>query len=92
MSNYRLVFASPQSILSRSYGECITSDILTKGVPTPRGLLCERLFGPMKEDECQCSLLSGRENRGRICKRCGVIVGSPKLRWSRFAHIDLPFQ
>ena len=91
MSNYRLVFASPQSILSRSHGECITSDTFTKGVPTPRGLLCERLFGPMKEDECQCGQLSGRENRGRVCKRCGVIVGSPKLRWSRFAHISLPF-
>lgn len=65
------------------------------GAPERDGLLCEQLFGPVKNHECRCGLLNGPRGRppnevGERCPKCGVEAISPRSRDERFAHIDVP--
>ena len=53
------------------------------------GLFCERIFGPMKDGECSCGKYKRSRDKGLICDRCGVEVGSSKVRRERLGHIEL---
>ncbi|MDP2305247.1 MAG: hypothetical protein Q8P18_04390 [Pseudomonadota bacterium] len=48
---------------------------------------CERLFGPLHADRCMCGRLVGPEHRGERCDRCGVEVGDPAVRATRWGHV-----
>lgn len=48
---------------------------------------CERIFGPLRADGCMCGRLRGPEHRGERCDRCGVEIGDPAVRATRWGHI-----
>ena len=51
-----LSLASPDSILSRSFGEVLKPETINYRSYKPErdGLFCERIFGPVKDYECFC--------------------------------------
>ena len=59
------------------------------GVPFQGGLFCQKIFGPIKDYECECGLYSGHKYNGRICEACGVELASSALREKQLGHIEL---
>src|SRR2546423_4942289 len=57
--------------------------------PEKDGLFCERIFGPVKDWECNCGKYKRIRYRGVICDRCGVEVTQAKVRRERLGHIQL---
>jgi hypothetical protein len=51
------------------------------------GTHCERIFGPLQVDRCLCGKYAGEPRRGARCDRCGVEVGDPAVRASRWGHV-----
>lgn len=87
----RFSIASPETIRSWSCGEVTSTETLIykNFKPKDNGLCCAKIFGPLKDYECLCGKLKGRENLGKVCKRCGVEVGLAMVRRERFGHIEL---
>jgi len=83
--------ASPESILARSYGEVLKPETINyrSYKPEKDGLFCEKIFGPVKDYECNCGKYKGIRYRGIICDRCGVEVTRKKVRRERMGHITL---
>lgn len=83
--------ASPEMILSRSYGEILKPETINyrSYKPEKDGLFCEKIFGPVKDYECHCGKYKGIRYRGIICDRCGVEVTRKKVRRERMGHITL---
>jgi hypothetical protein len=50
----------------------------------------QRIFGPLRDDQCLCGKYQGTRYRGMICDRCGVKVTTREERRTRFGHVDLP--
>ncbi len=90
-SGLRLSLASPETILSWSYGEVTRADTINYRTQRPEkdGLFCERIFGPVKDYECACGKYKKAKYRGTICDRCGVEVAPASVRRERMGHIDL---
>src|SRR5213595_2504160 len=57
--------------------------------PERDGLFCERIFGPVRDWECNCGKYKWVKNKGVICDRCGVEVTESKVRRERMGHIEL---
>src|SRR5687768_11892678 len=57
--------------------------------PEKDGLFCEKIFGPVKDWECNCGKYKRIRYRGVICDRCGVEVTQAKVRRERLGHIEL---
>src|SRR5512137_838413 len=57
--------------------------------PEKDGLFCERIFGPVKDWECNCGKYKRIRYRGVICDRCGVEVTQAKVRRERLGHVEL---
>jgi len=57
--------------------------------PERDGLFCERIFGPVKDWECNCGKYKRIRFRGIVCDRCGVEVTQSKVRRERMGHIEL---
>ena len=55
----------------------------------PEGLFSEQIFGPVKDYECQCGHLRGKENAGKRCPHCNVLCDSSLLRYTEFGYIKL---
>ena len=87
----RIGLASPETIRSWSHGEVTRAETINYRTLKPErdGLFCERIFGPMKEMECQCGKYKRGRFKGRICEKCGVEVTSKKVRRERMGHIEL---
>jgi len=87
----RLSIASPEQIHSWSYGEVKKPFTLNYRSLKPEkdGLLCERIFGPVKDWMCACGKYRGHQKKGIVCDQCGVEVGRSDVRRERFGHIDL---
>ena len=83
--------ASPEMILSWSYGEVKTPETINYRTLKPErdGLFCERIFGPTKDWECHCGKYKKIRYKGKICDRCGVEVTKSKVRRERMGHIEL---
>jgi len=83
--------ASPDVILSWSYGEVTKPETINyrSFKPERDGLFCERIFGPVKDWECNCGKYKRVRFRGIVCDRCGVEVTQSKVRRERMGHIDL---
>jgi DNA-directed RNA polymerase subunit beta' len=83
--------ASPETIRDEwSHGEVeVESSSWENHRPTPGGLFCEKIFGPVKDWQCQCGKLSGRQHEGQVCDECGVEVGPANMRNERMGHIHL---
>src|ERR1700740_3776843 len=78
----RISIASPEKILSWSYGEIKKPETINYRTfkPERAGLFCERIFGPVKDWECHCGRYKKVKFKGIICDRCGVEVTRSKVR------------
>jgi DNA-directed RNA polymerase subunit beta' len=87
----RVKIASPEVIRSWSYGEVTKPETINyrSFKPEKDGLFCERIFGPVKDWECNCGKYKRIRFRGIVCDRCGVEVTQSKVRRERMGHIDL---
>jgi DNA-directed RNA polymerase subunit beta' len=83
--------ASPTAIRSWSYGEVTKPETINYRTfkPEKDGLFCERIFGPVKDWECNCGKYKRIRYRGIVCDKCGVEVTQSKVRRERLGHIEL---
>jgi len=87
----RISLASPERILSWSYGEIKKPETINYRTFKPErdGLFCARIFGPIKDYECLCGKYKRMKYRGVTCEKCGVEVTLQKVRRERMGHIEL---
>ncbi len=87
----KIGLASPETILSWSYGEVTKPETINYRTLKPEkdGLFCEKIFGPTKDWECHCGKYKKIRYKGKICERCGVEVTKSKVRRERMGHIAL---
>jgi DNA-directed RNA polymerase subunit beta' len=87
----RLSLASPEQILSWSYGEVTKPETINyrRLRPERDGLFCEAIFGPQKDWQCACGKYKHIRFRGVKCERCGVEVTRSAVRRERMGHIGL---
>ena len=87
----KIAIASPEKILSWSYGEVKKAETINYRTLKPErdGLFCEKIFGPVKDYECSCGKYKRLRYKGIICDRCGVEVTKAKVRRERMGHIEL---
>jgi DNA-directed RNA polymerase subunit beta' len=87
----RLRVASPERILSWSYGEVKKPETINYRTLKPErdGLFCAKIFGPIRDYECLCGKYKKMRYKGVVCEKCGVEVTSSKVRRSRMGHIEL---
>ena len=90
-NSIRIQLASPEKIRQWSYGEVTKPETINYRTFKPErdGLFCERIFGPVKDWECNCGKYKRIRYRGVICDRCGVEVTQAKVRRDRLGHIEL---
>jgi DNA-directed RNA polymerase subunit beta' len=83
--------ASPQVIRSWSKGEVRKSETINYRTfkPEKGGLFCEKIFGPIKDWECNCGKYKGQKFKGITCDRCQVTIDRSSLRRERMGHIEL---
>jgi DNA-directed RNA polymerase subunit beta' len=83
--------ASPDMIREWSYGEVTKPETINYRTfkPEKDGLFCERIFGPVKDWECNCGKYKRIRFRGMVCDKCGVEVTQSKVRRERLGHIEL---
>jgi DNA-directed RNA polymerase subunit beta' len=83
--------ASPEKILSWSYGEIKKPETINYRTFKPErdGLFCARIFGPVKDYECLCGKYKRMKFKGVICEKCGVEVTLSRVRRERMGHIEL---
>ena len=87
----RISIASPDKILSWSYGEIKKPETINYRTFKPErdGLFCARIFGPIKDYECLCGKYKRMKYKGIICEKCGVEVTLSRVRRERMGHIEL---
>jgi len=87
----RISLASPEKILSWSYGEIKKPETINYRTFKPErdGLFCARIFGPIKDYECLCGKYKRMKYKGIICEKCGVEVTLARVRRDRMGHIEL---
>lgn len=87
----RIGLASPEKIRSLSYGEVKKIETINYRTLKPErdGLFCARIFGPVKDWECNCGKYKRMKHRGVTCEKCGVAVIQSRVRRERMGHIDL---
>ncbi|MBI4027714.1 MAG: DNA-directed RNA polymerase subunit beta' [Verrucomicrobia bacterium] len=83
--------ASPEVIRSWSRGEIKNPETINYRTfkPEKGGLFCERIFGPIRDWECNCGKYKRIKHKGVICDRCGVEVTLSRVRRERMGHIEL---
>ena len=87
----KIGLASPEEILSWSYGEVLKHETINYRTlkPEPDGLFCEKIFGPSKDYQCACGKSKRNTDKGKICEKCGVEITESKVRRERMGHIKL---
>lgn len=87
----RVSIASPNRIRDWSKGEVKKPETINYRTFKPErdGLFCAKIFGPVKDFECNCGKYKRMKHRGAVCEKCGVEVIPSKVRRERLGHIDL---
>jgi DNA-directed RNA polymerase subunit beta' len=87
----RVRLASPEKIRSWSYGEVKKPETINYRTFKPErdGLFCAKIFGPVKDWECNCGKYKRMKHKGVVCEKCGVEVILSKVRRERLGHIEL---
>jgi DNA-directed RNA polymerase subunit beta' len=87
----RISLASPEKIREWSFGEVKKPETINYRTFKPErdGLFCSKIFGPIKDYECNCGKYKRMKHRGIVCEKCGVEVIQSKVRRERMGHIDL---
>jgi DNA-directed RNA polymerase subunit beta' len=90
-NSIRIMLASPETVRGWSHGEVTKPETINyrSFKPERDGLFCEKIFGPVKDWECNCGKYKRIRYRGVICDRCGVEVTQAKVRRERLGHIKL---
>jgi DNA-directed RNA polymerase subunit beta' len=90
-SAIRISIASPERIREWSYGEVKKPETINYRTFKPErdGLFCAKIFGPVKDYECNCGKYKRMKHRGVVCEKCGVEVIQSKVRRERMGHITL---
>ena len=90
-SAVKISLASPEKIRSWSHGEVKKPETINYRTFKPErdGLFCAKIFGPVKDYECNCGKYKRMKHRGTICEKCGVEVIQSKVRRERMGHIEL---
>src|SRR6056297_2208671 len=85
----RISLASPESIMSWSYGEVKKPETINYRTlkPEKEGLFCEKIFGPTKDWECHCGKYKRIRYKGVVCDRCGVEVTKAAVRRERMGQL-----
>src|SRR5258705_67168 len=81
-NSIRIRLASPDVIRSWSHGEVTKPETINyrSFKPEKDGLFCEKIFGPVKDWECNCGKYKRIRYRGVVCDRCPVEVPQAKVR------------
>ena len=87
----RISLASPQTIMSWSYGEVLKPETINyrRLRPEKDGLFCEAIFGPQRDWQCYCGKYRNPRYKGIVCDKCGVEVTRAAVRRERMGHINL---
>ena len=87
----RISLSSPEQIRSWSHGEVKKPETINYRTFKPErdGLFCAKIFGPVKDYECNCGKYKRMKHRGVVCEKCGVEVIQSKVRRERLGHISL---
>jgi DNA-directed RNA polymerase subunit beta' len=88
----RISLASPKKIKDEwSFGEVKKPETINYRTFKPErdGLFCAKIFGPVKDYECNCGKYKRMKHRGVVCEKCGVEVIQSKVRRERLGHIEL---
>jgi DNA-directed RNA polymerase subunit beta' len=87
----RIGLSSAKKILDLSYGEVKKIETINYRTLKPErdGLFCARIFGPVKDWECNCGKYKRMKHRGVTCEKCGVEVIQSRVRRERMGHIQL---
>jgi DNA-directed RNA polymerase subunit beta' len=90
-SAVKISLASPEKVKEWSHGEVKKPETINYRTFKPErdGLFCARIFGPIKDFECNCGKYKRMKHRGITCEKCGVEVIKSKVRRERMGHIDL---
>ncbi|MFW6325384.1 MAG: DNA-directed RNA polymerase subunit beta', partial [Desulfovermiculus sp.] len=91
LKGIKISMASPETIREWSYGEVKKPETINYRTFKPErdGLFCAKIFGPVKDYECNCGKYKRMKHRGIVCEKCGVEVIASKVRRDRMAHIEL---
>lgn len=87
----RIGLIDPARLLTLSYGEVKKIETINYRTLKPErdGLFCARIFGPVKDWECNCGKYKRMKHRGVTCEKCGVEVIQSRVRRERMGHIKL---
>src|SRR6202008_3992870 len=87
----KIGLAFPEKIRSWSYGEVKKPETINYRTLKPErdGLFCAKIFGPVKDWECNCGKYKRMKHRGITCEKCGVEVIQSRVRRERKGHIQL---
>jgi len=87
----KVSIASPETIREWSHGEVKKPETINYRTFKPErdGLFCAKIFGPIKDYECNCGKFKRMKHRGVVCEKCGVEVIQSKVRRERLGHIEL---
>ena len=87
----KINIASPEKIREWSFGEVKKPETINYRTFKPErdGLFCAKIFGPVKDYECNCGKYKRMKHRGIVCEKCGVEVIASKVRRERMGHIEL---
>jgi DNA-directed RNA polymerase subunit beta' len=90
-NSLRISLASPEKIREWSFGEVKKPETINYRTFKPErdGLFCAKIFGPVKDYECNCGKYKRMKHRGVVCEKCGVEVIQSKVRRERMGHITL---
>ncbi|MFP4071626.1 MAG: DNA-directed RNA polymerase subunit beta' [Desulfovibrionales bacterium] len=91
LKGIKITVASPERIREWSFGEVKKPETINYRTFKPErdGLFCAKIFGPIKDYECNCGKYKRMKHRGIVCEKCGVEVIASKVRRERMGHIEL---
>ncbi len=91
LKSIQISIASPEKVREWSSGEVKKPETINYRTFKPErdGLFCAKIFGPVKDYECNCGKYKRMKHRGIVCEKCGVEVITAKVRRERMGHIDL---
>jgi DNA-directed RNA polymerase subunit beta' len=91
LKGIKIRIASPEKVREWSFGEVKKPETINYRTFKPErdGLFCAKIFGPVKDYECNCGKYKRMKHRGIVCEKCGVEVIASKVRRDRMGHIEL---
>jgi len=87
----KVSISAPEKLRALSYGEVKKIETINYRTLKPErdGLFCARIFGPVKDWECNCGKYKRMKHRGVTCEKCGVEVIQSRVRRERMGHVEL---